>query len=436
VVLPNEVKKTDIAVKDGVIVAIENDIIGTATEERDVNGMYIFPGMIDVHVHFSEPGREHWEGFETGSKMMAAGGCTTYFDMPLNGIPSTVNEKALLDKAEIGKKKSVVDFALWGGLVPGNEKELRNLFEAGAIGFKAFMSDTGNDEFERADDVTLLNGMKEIASLGQILALHAESAPITNWLQKDKLEKGLVSATDYLETRPDLAEAEAVGRAIAYAKLTGCALHFVHISSEAAIQQIEAAKRQGLNITVETCPHYLLFNHLDLVKKGSIAKCAPPLREKQKQEKLIELLIEDKFDMISSDHSPCPYFMKDPDTYHIFESWGGISGGQFTLLSMIEIAIQYDIPFTKIAEWTAGAPAKRFNLSTKGRIQVGLAADFAMVSMEDFCVTEDQFFAKHKQSLYIGHTFPCTIKGTINNGRFIYESGKIVNSRSGEWLKA
>jgi allantoinase len=436
VVLPDEVRKTDLAIKDGGIVQIGDHLAGSAREERDAAGMYIFPGMIDVHVHFSEPGREHWEGFETGSRMMAAGGCTTYFDMPLNGIPSTIDEQAFLEKAEIGCRKSVVDFALWGGLVPGNLTDLRGLAENGAIGFKAFLSETGNAEFERADDLTLLNGMKEIASLGKILALHAESAPIINWLQQIKKENAAFSADDYLETRPILAEAEAVERAINYAKLTGCALHFVHISSEAAIEKIEAAKRQGVDVTVETCPHYLLFTHHTLVEKGSVAKCAPPLRKQDEQDKLVALLIEGNFDMVSSDHSPCPYPMKDPAVHNIFEAWGGISGGQFTLLSMIELAGKYDIPFTQIAEWTAEAPAKRFGLHSKGRLEEGKDADMAIVSLEDFTVTEENFYAKHKQSVYIGHTFPCTIKSTIHRGRMIYENGKIVEEeREGKLLR-
>ncbi|WP_026695746.1 allantoinase [Peribacillus kribbensis] len=424
VVLPHTVRTTDIAVKDGRIVKIGDQLTGKAEKELDAKGMYIFPGLIDVHVHFSEPGREHWEGFETGARMLASGGCTTYFDMPLNGIPSTVNQEAFRQKAEIGERKSVVDFALWGGLVPGNLYELRGLSECGAIAFKAFLSDSGNEEFERADDLTLLNGMKEIASLGKILALHAESAPITNWLQKEKKDKGLAHANDYLETRPVFAEAEAVERAITYARMTGCPLHFVHISSEAAIQKIEAAKLDGLNITVETCPHYLLFSHQDLIEKGSIAKCAPPLREPREQQKLVSLLTEGKFDMIASDHSPCPFSLKDGAVYDLFQAWGGISGGQFTLMAMIELALEHEIPFTKIANWTAEAPANRFKLPSKGMIKEGMDADFAIVSLEKFTVNEANFHAKHKESIYIGHTFPCRIHTTISNGVIVFEDGR------------
>ncbi|CAH1223651.1 allantoinase [Paenibacillus sp. JJ-223] len=438
VVLPKGVTKVDVGVKDGKIAAIAAKLEGETEQEWDAAGLHVLPGMIDVHVHFSEPGREHWEGFTTGSAMMAAGGCTTFFDMPLNGIPSTVNEEALLDKARLGNEKSLVDFGLWGGLVPGNEDDLQPLAESGVIGFKAFLSTTGNKEFEAVDDMTLLNGMKKIAALGKVLALHSESAAITNWLKAEKEAAGLVSADDYLETRPILAEVEAVERALHYSEITGCALHFVHISSAAAVAKIEAAKARGMNVTVETCPHYLLFNHNSLREKGSIAKCAPPLREADEQQRLIALLAQGKFDMLSSDHSPCPYDMKDPKDYNLFQAWGGISGGQFTLLSALELALAHDIPLEQVAAWTASNPAERFGLAgSKGTIAIGMDADLAIVDLnEAFTVTEENYYAKHKQSLYIGHTFPCSVTGTVVRGHIVARSGDVSTEvATGSWQK-
>nr|WP_145404390.1 allantoinase [Paenibacillus xylanexedens] len=439
VVLPEGVTNVDIGVRDGKIAAIAAALEGEAAQEWDAAGHHVLPGMIDVHVHFSEPGREHWEGFTTGSAMMAAGGCTTFFDMPLNGIPSTVTQEALLDKARIGTEKSFVDFGLWGGLVPGNEEDLQPLAESGVIGFKAFLSTTGNKEFEAVDDMTLLAGMKKIAALGKILALHSESAAITNWLKAEKEAAGLVSADDYLETRPIVAEVEAVERALYYSEITGCALHFVHISSAAAVARIEAAKARGMNVTVETCPHYLLFNHDSLREKGTIAKCAPPLREADEQQRLISLLLEGRFDMLSSDHSPCPYEMKDPKDYNLFQAWGGISGGQFTLLSALELAIAHNVPLEKVAAWTASNPAERFGLADrKGRIAVGMDADLAIVQLhQPFTVTEENYYAKHKQSLYIGHTFPSSVAGTIVRGHVVVQDGRVLTSTApeGGWQK-
>ena len=438
VVLPTGLEQIDIGVKDGRIHILGKNLLNDSEKIWDATNQYVFPGMIDVHVHFSEPGREHWEGFRTGSHMVAAGGCTTYFDMPLNGIPSTVTEEALSIKANLGNEKSLVDFSLWGGLVPGNEGDLEVLAKSGVIGFKAFLSTTGNKEFEAVDDITLLNGMKQIAKLGKVLALHSESAAMTDWLKEQKEKEGKCTADDYLETRPIMAEVEAVQRAIYYSEITGCPLHFVHISSAEAIKIIQQAKARGLNITVETCPHYLLFNHQDLRKRGTVAKCAPPLREKDEQEKLVNLLINQKFDMISSDHSPCPYELKDPKVHNLFQAWGGISGGQFTLLSIIELAVKYEIPFESVAKWTAQNPAKRFGISDrKGQIKEGKDADFAIVTLDkSFTVTEDNFYAKHKESLYLGHTFPCVITGTINRGNVVYENGRVMGSTPyGCWVK-
>ncbi|WP_175638651.1 allantoinase [Metabacillus schmidteae] len=437
-VLPTGLEQVDIGIKDGRIHILGKNLLNESKNTWDASNQYVFPGMIDVHVHFSEPGREHWEGFHTGSQMMAAGGCTTYFDMPLNGIPSTVTEEALFEKANLGNEKSLVDFSLWGGLVPGNEDDLGALAESGVIGFKAFLSTTGNKEFEAVDEITLLNGMKQIAKRGKVLALHSESAAITNWLKEEKEKEGKFTADDYLETRPIMAEVEAVQRAIYYSMITGCPLHFVHISSAEALEIIQQAKSIGLNITVETCTHYLLFNHQDLRDRGTIAKCAPPLREKEEQEKLINLLINQKFDMISSDHSPCPYELKDPKVHNLFEAWGGISGGQFTLMSMIELAVKYNIPFELVAKWTAQNPAERFGLSDrKGQIKEGKDADFAIVTLDkSFTVTEDNFYAKHKESLYLGHTFPCEITGTINRGNVVYENGRVMDGiPNGCWVK-
>ncbi|RTQ89251.1 allantoinase AllB [Lysinibacillus telephonicus] len=434
IVLEKEIRKMDIGIRNGKISAIQDCVEGTAKREIDALNQYIFPGVIDVHAHFSEPGREFWEGFSTGSQMMAAGGCTTYFDMPLNGIPSTINKKALLDKASIGEVKSCVDFGLWGGLVPGNVENLKELAELGVVGFKAFLSETGNEEFQNVDDLTLLYGMQEISKLGKVLALHAESAPITSWLQNRKIKFGQLSADDYLASRPAIAEFEAVNRAIAYAQITNCPLHFVHISSPDAVLAIQKAKLNGMDITLETCPHYLLFNHDDLIEKGAIAKCAPPLREEEVKQQLVSLFVEGKFDMISSDHSPCTPDMKDSKMHNIFTAWGGISGGQFTLLSTIELVLQNNMSLLQVAKYTSTNPAHRFKLKGKGKIEVEKDADLVIVSMEPFKVDESELFSKHKLSIYVGHTFPCRIKQTIARGNVLFENGQINLGTRGEWL--
>lgn len=433
VVFEQDIIQMDVAIKDGKIKALEKQLDATAIRQIEAIDHYIFPGAIDVHAHFSEPGRADWEGFTTGSQMMAAGGITTFFDMPLNGIPSTVTKQALIEKAKLGQQKSYVDFGLWGGLVPGNVEHLQEMAEEGVIGFKAFISPTGNKEFENVDDFTLLSGMKEIAKLGKVLALHAESAEITTWLMAEKMAQQDKTADAYLATRPIVAEVEAVERALHYAKITGCPLHFVHISSAEAIEVIEAAKVSGQDVTLETCPHYLLFTHRDLCERGAVAKCAPPLREARDQQRLADCVVASKVDFITSDHSPCPDSMKDAAT--IFDAWGGISGGQFTLLSCIEFALKHKLSFSEVAKWTAIHPAQRFNLAKKGSITVGMDADLAIIQLQPFTATEENFYAKHKRSIYLNRTFPCSVTQTISNGSVIFENQLMAAAPpAGKWL--
>ncbi|WP_407269809.1 allantoinase [Radiobacillus sp. PE A8.2] len=436
-ILANEAEKVDIAVKDGIITDIAESITASGAKIIDAEGKHIFPGMIDVHVHFNEPGRADWEGISTGSAMMAAGGATAYFDMPLNGVPSTIDKKALKDKTKIAAAKSYTDFGLWGGLVPGNIDQLADLAEAGVVGFKAFISPSGNQEFEAVDDQTLFNGMKKIAELGKILALHAESALIVTEMQREMEAQGLKSAESYTASRPIAAEVEAVQRALHYGEVTGCALHFVHISSERAVKLITEAKQRGQDVTVETCPHYLMFNDNDLSEIGPAAKCAPPLRAQSEQQKLIELIKEGQFDMVASDHSPSPWELKVTEDNNMFKAWGGISGGQFSLLSMVELALENDIPLWKIARLTALQPAQRFGLyPQKGEIKVGCDADFAIINLNaGFKVTEEDLFSKHKHSLYVNHTFPCSIDTTILGGKIVYQNMQIIESPTGKWLK-
>lgn len=422
VVQEDRVERLDVGIKDGTIIAMGYNLFGGATEVIDASYLHLFPGMIDVHVHFSEPGRAEWEGFEHGSKAAAAGGITTFFDMPLNGIPSTTSVEALLDKKKYGEEKSVVDFELWGGLVPGNIDELEGMAQQGVIGFKAFLSPTGTDEFEAVDDVTLYRGMEKIAKLGKILALHSENGFIVEKLKMEKLSQGLVSSDDYVESRPILAEVEAVSRALLYGRETGCSLHFVHISSEKAVNLIEEAKAEGQDVSVETCPHYLLLNQDDFRELGAEAKCAPPLRDKQEQDRLWERLKAGHFDMISSDHSPCPTEMKQ-ETENMFNAWGGITGVQFSYVGMIDHGYYlHGLSLPTIANLLATNPAKRFGFyPKKGSIQLGADADLALIDLkETWTVKEGDLYSRHRHSAYVNRTFQSRVVRTISRGRVVF----------------
>ncbi|MBD8068001.1 allantoinase AllB [Bacillus sp. PS06] len=414
--------RLNIGIKDGIIVQLSSDTLSAnlATKTLDATNLTILPGLIDSHVHFNEPGREEWEGFETGSKSLAAGGVTTFFDMPLNSNPPTTTKEAYLLKKQMAEQKSVVHFRLWGGLVPKNVDQLKELQEIGVIGFKAFMSGSGIDEFQACNDVSLLRGMKEIAQIEAILAIHAESEAITNFLADSFSPNQKVSGKEFSESRPIISEIEAVQKLITYAKITGCRLHIVHVSSRKIAEVISQAKNEGLDITMETCPHYLSLTTDDIDEKGAIAKCCPPLRERAEVDSLWKSIIEDEIDIIGSDHSPSTPELKQGE---LLQAWGGISGAQTTLhVLLTEGYHKRDVSLERIVQLTSTNPAKRFQLfPQKGTIAVGSDADLTIIDPHSsFMLKREDLFYKHKHSPYIGKTLRGTVHYTLVDGNIVH----------------
>ena len=420
----------DIAIKDGKIQEVGQSLEGTADRVIDAEGLHVLPGLIDTHVHFNEPGRTEWEGLETGSRSLAAGGVTTFFDMPLNSTPPTINKKNLDLKKACADEKSIVNPRYWGGLVPENIADLKELHENGVIGFKAFMSPSGIADFNHVDDETIFKGMKEIASLGSRLAVHAESTVICDQLAEEKQKQGKTTARDFVESRPIISEIEAVRRIISYAEATGCKVHVVHASSRKVVEVIRAAQERGVDITVETCAHYLALTVKDLEEKGGLAKCCPPLRDEDEVEDLWAAVANGEINVIASDHSPAPASMKTiTDNY--FEGWGGISGAQSTLNVMLtEGYFKRNLPLEKIVALTATNPAKLFELDGKGTIAKGYDADITLVNLEEsFELKNEDLFYRHQHSPYVGMTFKGKVKSTIVAGEVVFENGEITASK-------
>src|SRR5829696_6911838 len=348
----------DVAVSDGKIVEVTPEIPGTAREVIDARGLHVLPGVIDVHVHFNEPGRSEWEGWATGSTACAVGGTTTVAEMPLNAHPPTLDGPSFDAKENAAGTSSRVDFALWGGLTPVNLERMEELAERGVIGFKAFMSSSGIDDFPAADDATLFDGMQRAAALGLPVAVHAENDALTSALAAKAIAAGQIGARDYLASRPVIAEVEAIARAILFAEETGCALHVVHVSTGRGIAQIAAARSRGVDVTAETCPHYIVFDEDDLQRLGAIAKCAPPLRPRCEVDQLWQALARGDIQIAASDHSPAPAGMKFGDDF--FWIWGGISGCQSLLTSLLSAGhIDRDIPLRSLASLVSDGPASR-----------------------------------------------------------------------------
>ena len=423
----------DIAVEQGRIAAIGPELLA-AREEIDARGLAIFPGLIDVHLHFNEPGRTEWEGGATGSRALAAGGGTLYFDMPLNSSPCTVSVVAFEEKRTALSKCSVTDFALWGGIVPGNRAHLEPLADAGVIGFKAFLCNSGLPEFPRADDLTLYEAMQVAARRGLPVAVHAESEEITCGLTSRIRAAGGNDIRAYLASRPVLAEVEAIQRAALLARETGAWLHIVHISSGRGVAAALEARARGANLTIETCPHYLFFAEDDMERIGAAAKCAPPLRPSEDREALWRRVLAGDVDMIASDHSPSsPDLKQDPDFFHV---WGGIAGVQSTLAVLLEATGGRGLGLPDIVRMTAETPASRFRIAGKGKIATGFDADLALVNLDSpFTLTPEDLHQRHPLSPYIGSQFQSRVERTLLRGQTIFHQGRITADGSGKWIR-
>ena len=435
VVTPAGPVRADIAVEDGLIAVVGPAVDDGGECEVDARGLQVLPGVIDAHVHFNDPGRADWEGFVAGSHAIAAGGGTCFIDMPLNAHPPTVDAAAFDLKVAAARDAALVDFALWGGLVPGSVDRLDELAARGVVGFKAFMSPSGIDDFPAVDDLTLYDGMARAARLGLPVAVHAENGEITSGLAARALAEGRTGVRDFLASRPVVAELEAIERAIVLAAETGCSLHIVHVSTGRGVRRVAAARERGVDVTCETCPHYLALTENDMEQLGVVAKCAPPLRAELDRAELWRELLEGRVTLVASDHSPAPLALKEGADF--FAAWGGISGCQSLLRVLVTEGARHDLSIATVAELTASNVAERFRLGpTKGRIQVGGDADLVLLDLEPTARLEPgELLYRHRHSPYVGRTLRARIVRTIVRGTTVWLDGAIVSPPVGRLVK-
>lgn len=420
VVTPEGEKALEMAVTNGRIAALEPTVSGTTDAEIDATGLTLFPGMIDAHVHFNEPGRVEWEGFATGSDAAAAGGVTTVFDMPLNSWPCTLTAERYREKEALAAAKSRVKVSLWGGLTPDNLEHLEALYECGVIGFKAFMSASGIGDFPRADRVTLEKGMAQVAQFpGMRVAVHAEDDALTSKLGAEMQAAGRDDARAYLDSRPIEAELIAIREALEVAEMTGCPLHIVHVSSADGLALVSEAKARGLDVTAETCPHYLALTEDAVLTQGPIAKCAPPLRPQAAVDALWAAVLAGAVDTIGSDHSPCLPEMKEGKS--VMAAWGGIAGVQLSLPLLLSGFRERGGDFVQLAQFLATRPAEIFGQGAKtGSLVVGKAADFCLVEPREWTITPDKLRDRHRQNPYLGSVASYKVISTWVDGRCVF----------------
>ncbi len=415
VVASDSVRVADVVIEEGVFVAIESESSMHGDSEIDARGMVLFPGLVDAHVHFNDPGRECWEGLDSGSAALAAGGGTTFIDMPLNSHPPVLDRESFLAKRARGEAVSRLDFALWGGLTPESVKHLDAMAEEGAVGFKAFLCPSGIDEFGTADGRVLRAGMECAARFGLVVAVHAEDPVFIAEHQSRFPPPRAGNMRDWMESRPPEAERRAIALAVEIAGETGCKLHIVHVSSPEGLEEAMAGRAAGVDVSIETCPHYLLLDDFAAERIGISAKCAPPLRDAARVRALWEALASGKIDTIGSDHSPAPPEMKSGED--VFAAWGGIAGCQHGFPLLLDPGLP-EIPWSRWAELMARNPARRFGLADrKGEVAVGFDADFFLMDRRTSVIEVKDLLYRHAISAYLGMNLAWCIRGTWLRGQ-------------------
>jgi allantoinase len=432
VVLPTGQRPADIAITDGSITAIGSEV-QDGSEIIDARGLVVLPGVVDAHVHFNEPGRADWEGWEAGTRGAAAGGVTTVLEMPLNAHPPTTTAAAFDEKVAVASKKALVDFGLWGGMIPDNLGNLETLHQRGVVGFKAFMSHSGIDDFPRVPDGVLAIGLKVTARLNAIVGVHAESHERVERLGAEMIAEGRTDRRAWCLARPPGAEVDAIRRLLVCMRGAGKGVraHVVHVSCREGLAEVDVARNKGVSITAETCPHYLAFTEADFERIGPALKCAPPIRDAATRDGLWDALLAGKVDLIGSDHSPCPAADKEKGERDIWKAWGGVAGIQATLPVLLTEGVSVrELSLERVAHLTATAPAQLFGLfPRKGAIAVGADADLALVDLgRRWTFDAAQLQTRSGISPYLGRVFLGAVVRTIVRGKTVFVDGEVIGA--------
>lgn len=400
---------------------------------EDCGSAALLPGLVDSHVHINEPGRTDWEGFQTATQAAAAGGYTMLVDMPLNCVPATTSVSALEAKRKAAQNKCWIDWAPWGGLVRDNHEHITDLARAGVVGFKCFLVHPGIEEFSMVGELELRKALPAISKSGLPLLVHAElPGPIetaTAQLRGDDWG----SHETYLRSRPDEAERVAIGFMLSLCREYRCRLHIVHLATGSALQMLADARSEGLAVSVETCPHYLHLEAERIARGATECKCAPPIRCQTNREQLWQGLKDGVIDMVVTDHSPCPPQMKRKGEGDFRNAWGGIASLSVALPVIWTEGRRRGFSLVDIARWMAERPAALAGCdSRKGRLAAGYDADLVVFEPnEEFTVTPDRLFQRHKVSPYLGETLFGVVRRTYSRSRLVYQDGEFPGEPRG-----
>ena len=428
VVTPEGVRAAAILIENEKISAVvDPSEVPHGIEVQDVGDLVISPGVVDGHVHINEPGRTQWEGFLTATSAAAAGGVTTIIDMPLNSSPVTTTVDALNVKITAAKNKCHVDVGFHGGLVPGNVGEIKPLVNAGVIGIKAFLCDSGLDEFPASGESELRGALEILRVNGVPLLAHAEI--VDENLQPQTSDPR--SYQQYVDARPESFELVAIEMLIELCREFESPVHIVHLATASALAMIEAAKGDGLPLTVETCPHYLQFSSEQIQDGQTQFKCAPPIRDKANRIALCNAVFQGQIDLIGSDHSPCLPELKLLSEGDFSKAWGGVAGLQLTLPATWSNLKAAGMTLEALAQRLSSRPAEMLGLGKrKGKIAAGFDADLVVWDPEELVrIDAKRLFHRHDVTPYDGVELFGAIKTTYVRGHRVFDAGELVGDQ-------
>lgn len=426
-VLPQGPARADVGVADGRIAAVGDLSAFPARQTIDVSGLLVLPALVDGHVHFNDPGLTEREDFYTGSCAAAAGGVGSVVEMPLSGNPTVTSVETLEAKKTQAAAKSVVDYGLWGGLVNDNVSQMEAMSQNGALCFKAFTCFAGND-FPYANHDVLWRGLVEAGRIGALVGVHCEDEELTSVREKRARAEGRLTVRSFLEAHAPETEELAVAGLLVMARRAGARVHVCHATLAEVVDMVtEARKYQPA--TVETCPHYLVFNESDLERLGGELKCTPAIRTAADVERLWDRVLSGKVDMICSDHSPSTIPQKNPLSGCFWDAWGGTEGVQTTLSVLYgEGVVKRGMSLTQLTELLCSGPAKVFGLfPQKGQLALGSDGDLTLFDPNArWTVTPEALFYKNRHSPYMGMELCGKVKTTIVRGTVVYDGNKVL----------
>jgi dihydroorotase len=418
IVSPDAEYRASIAIKHGLIHAIgAPEAMPQAKEVLDARGLHILPGAIDVHVHFRDPGYPQKEDFASGTAAAAFGGVTTVFDMP-NTLPTIATPEALAAKHRVAAEKAYVDYGLYAVLGEDSIEHVSGLIDGGIIGFKLYMGNTFG-RIPSPSTGAMLEAFEVVAPTGKRISLHAETNSIMERRESRLRAAGRTEPIAHLAARPAVVAVEAVARAAILAEWTGARIHVLHISSAAELRPLAEAKARGVEITGETCPHYLLLSEADYERFGGIVRVNPPVREAPNRQPLWDALMDGTIDMIATDHAP--HTPEEKTRNDIWTVDCGFPGVETQMPLMLTEINRGRASIQNYVRWSAEAPAKIWGLyPRKGALTVGSDADIAIVDLNRSWTIDDALIqSRSKISPWHGRQATALPVHTIVRGRFV-----------------